>query len=276
MTSKATTAARIRRINKVRSALGQGSISAQQGYFTERPVMVIGLVCVTLLMLSGCVSSAKYEQMVSERDALLEQQAQLNSQVAQTEEEKAAAAKRAKEAFAEAERQKQLAAEKEAQIQAELVRQQEVYDNLQSTFAKEQEANQVKIEMIKSGIKVNLANEILFASGSAQLNEQGVEVLTRAAAELKKSPYQTVVAGFTDNVAISGGLASKYPTNWELAAARASSVVRLLEQEGVSPDQLLAISFGEHNPVADNDSDEGRAKNRRIEIIQRPVPVSTN
>ena len=102
----------------------------------------------------------------------------------------------------------------------------------------------------------------------------GKEVLTRAAAELKASPYQTVVAGFTDDIPISEGLKSKYPTNWELAGARAASVVRLLEQEGVPSEQLLAISFGQNSPVESNVTPEGRAKNRRIEIILRPIAVT--
>ena len=238
--------------------------------------LVLFAILLPLVFLTGCVSSSKYDAMVSERDSLLAQQADLSSQMEQTEAQKQAATMAADQALAEVARQKELADEAARAAEDERKRQQEVYDNLQSTFAKEQEANQIKIERIKSGIKVNLANEILFPSGSAQLNEQGVEVLSRAAAELKKSRYQTVVAGFTDNVAISGGLTAKYPTNWELAAARASSVVRLLEQEGVNPEQLLAVSFGEHNPVAQNDSDEGRARNRRIEIIQRPVPVTTD
>jgi len=169
---------------------------------------------------------------------------------------------------------KKEAAMKAEKAQAEIARQQKVYDNLQSTFAKEQQANQVKIEMMKSGVKVNLANEILFPSGSSELNKMGVEVLSRAAGELKKSPYQTVVAGFTDDQKISNKLKAKYPSNWELAAARAASVVRLLEKEGVAPAQLIAISFGENSPVASNDTPEGRSRNRRIEIILRPVAVT--
>lgn len=247
MNDQAVRAIRVKRFNKVRSPLR-----------TVRPGALLGAVGLPLLLLSGCVSTGKYQALEAERNSLLEQQVQLHSQVAETEAQKAAAAHRAQQA------------------QAELARQQEVYDNLQATFAKERSANQIKIERIQSGIKVNLANAILFPSGSAELNDQGVEVLTRAASELKKSPYQTLVAGFTDNVAIHGALQTKYPTNWELAAARAASVVRLLEREGVPADKLLALSFGEQNPVAPNDSEDGRSRNRRIEIIQRPVPVSTN
>ena len=223
-----------------------------------RTCVSIGLVGMALVVLSGCVSSEKYEAVVTERDQLLEDQVRLNSQVTETEQQKRDAAMKAEAA------------------EAEIARQQQVYDNLQKTFANEQKANQVKIEMMKSGVKVNLANEILFASGSAELNETGLDVLTRAAAELKASSYQTLVAGFTDDISISKKLVHKYPSNWELAGARAASVVRLLEQEGVASAQLVAVSFGQNNPVAGNDTADGRSKNRRIEIILRPVPVSMN
>jgi chemotaxis protein MotB len=248
--------------------------------------LVFGLLGFMFITISGCVSSGKYELMTQERDVALAEKAQLETEKSVLEKMKNDLVlerdnlneeqQRLSSLVAETEQQKEAVAMKAAEAQAEVARQQQVYDNLQTTFAKEQQANQVKIEMMKSGVKVNLANEILFLSGAADLNESGAEVLKRAAAELKKSPYQTIVAGFTDNVAISGKLQEKYPTNWELAGARAASVVRLLEAEGVPSAQLLAISFGENSPVASNDTPEERSKNRRIEIILRPVAVTMN
>jgi len=251
-----------------------------------RAATIFGLLGIFLLSISGCVSSGKYEAMVQERDNVQAEKATVEAEKKQLEAEKTriAAEKQSimdekaqiEAALAEIARQKEIADQEAAAAQSELDRQQQVYENLQTTFAREQEANQVKIEMMKSGVKVNLANEILFPSGSAELNATGIEVLTRAAGQLRESPYQTVVAGFTDDVAISGNLKEKYPTNWELAGARAASVVRLLEQEGVSSEQLLAISFGANSPVASNETPEGRSKNRRIEIVLRPVRVSMN
>ena len=216
-----------------------------------------------LLSLSACVSSGKYDKMVKDRDMVSAEKAELQNQVEQLRADQQAL----NEKLAQTEQQKQ-------QAHAEIDRQQMIYDNLQAAFSKEQQANQVKIEMMKSGIKVNLANEILFPSGSADLNAQGIDVLKRAAAELKKSPYQTLVAGYTDNVSISAKLKEKYPSNWELAGARSARVVRLLEEEGVPSVQLISLSFGDNHPVASNDTEEGRSKNRRIEIILRPVAIS--
>jgi chemotaxis protein MotB len=116
-----------------------------------------------------------------------------------------------------------------------------------------------------------MPGEVLFGSGSTQLTDSGREMLLKVSAKLKDASYQTVVAGFTDNVPIGGTLAQKYPSNWELAGARAARVVRLLEAGGVPSERLIAVSFGENEPVASNDDEEGRAQNRRIEIRLRPV-----
>jgi len=245
----------------------------------ERSGFSLALIGVLLVGLSGCVSSGKYEKMVQERDLVLEQKAQLEAEknsLVSEKEKLLDEQSRLNALVSQTEQQKQEAARQAKAAQEEIARQKAVYEGLQKTFAKEQQNNQVKIEMMKSGVKVNLASEILFPSGSAELNAQGVEVLTRAAEELKKSPYQTIVAGFTDNVAISGKLMERYPTNWELAGARAASVVRLLEKEGVASAQLLAISFGENSPVESNETPEGRSRNRRIEIVLRPVAITTN
>jgi len=78
------------------------------------------------------------------------------------------------------------------------------------------------------------------------------------------------IEGHTDDVQIAGLLAKRYPTNWELSAARAINVARHLQDQGIDPGQLSAVAYGEWKPVATNDTAEGKAKNRRIEIILVP------
>jgi len=146
-----------------------------------------------------------------------------------------------------------------------------LYDDLVSELSSELEANQIKISEIKDGVTVNLSQDILFPSGSATLNSDGISVIKRVSTKLKNIPHQIIVAGFTDNVPIKGELAKIFPTNWELAGARAASVVRLLEKQGVDSSKLTAVSFGENKPVASNDDWKLRAQNRRIEIRLRPV-----
>ena len=147
----------------------------------------------------------------------------------------------------------------------------QLYDQLVGELKNELEANQVKVKEMKDGINVNLSEEILFPSGSAELNESGQAVITRVSSKLAGKEYQIIVVGFTDNIPIRGNLAKRYPTNWELAGARAASVVRLLEKTGIESQKLVATSYGENFPVASNETVEGRAQNRRIEIRLRPV-----
>ncbi|MEE8508423.1 MAG: OmpA family protein, partial [Myxococcota bacterium] len=115
--------------------------------------------------------------------------------------------------------------------------------------------------------------EILFPSGSASLNSSGTAVLRKVGRRLLELPHTIAVEGHTDDVPV----ARRFPSNWELAAARASSVVRLLIDLGVEPERLKAVSRAEFAPIASNDSAEGRAKNRRIEIqLDAPVDDSVS
>jgi chemotaxis protein MotB len=120
---------------------------------------------------------------------------------------------------------------------------------------------------------VNVAQDILFDSGSAEVDKSGTEILGRVAVQLKKSSHQILVIGHTDNKPIGPTLVKQYPTNWELAGARAASVVRLFANSGLPTKRLLAVSMADVKPVASNATPEGRARNRRIEIRLRPVTV---
>jgi chemotaxis protein MotB len=136
----------------------------------------------------------------------------------------------------------------------------------------ELELGLVAVRLTESGLEVELAEPVLFRSGSAELSDKGRALLVRMAGDLRTTPYPVLVAGYTDDVPIGGALAETWPTNWDLAAARASRVVAVLESGGVPGRQLLAVSFGPNDPVAPNDSPEGRARNRRIELHIRPIP----
>ena len=132
-------------------------------------------------------------------------------------------------------------------------------------------AGAVKMELLRSGLQITLPNEVLFATGSADLKLDGQKLLKELVDALQDVPYQIVVVGHTDNVPIGPELAKRYPTNWELAGARAASVVRLMAGEGIPPQQLLAVSMGDTRPIADNGTPEGRKLNRRIDVRIRPV-----
>jgi chemotaxis protein MotB len=153
---------------------------------------------------------------------------------------------------------------------ATLERQQEA---LEDEIARWALAGAVKMELLRSGLQIVLPNDVLFAGGSAELKPEGQSLLKELVGALEGVPYQIVVIGHTDNVPIGSGLAKRYPSNWELAGARASGVVRMMVAEGIPPQQLLAISMSDTRPLAANDTPEGRKRNRRIEVRLRPVVV---
>lgn len=122
----------------------------------------------------------------------------------------------------------------------------------------------VTIKRGRNSIEVQLRTDILFSSGSADISVSAVPVLDRLAAVLKNSPNKLRVEGHTDNVPIH---TSTFPSNWELSAARAASVVHLFTDDGVAGTRLSVAGFGEFQPLAGNDSAEGRNQNRRVSLI---------
>ncbi len=130
------------------------------------------------------------------------------------------------------------------------------------------------IEVVESNeqLKMVLVDTILFESGSTKLSEEGKALLSVIAKSIKDYKNQRIVVeGHTDNKPIKSRLKNKFPSNWELSAARASAVVRFLELQGmVDPQRLSAQGYSYYHPVASNQTEQGRRQNRRIEIILSP------
>ncbi len=252
-----------------------------------------------LFLTSGCVTSGTYRLVVEERDELLESKVDLEQRVRLlTASNQSLGAERLK-LLDEMEDLLQARSALEVDIrklqrteailsgtlrdrEAKLASRGEELRNLQGTYEglvadlqQELADGQIEIEQLRTGIRLNLAQDVLFASGSAKLSRAGTAVVNKVAGRLKKAPYRIQVQGHTDPIPIRSTLRNRYPTNWELAAARASQVVRLLAEQGVGPDRLRAVSFAEYRPVASNETTEGRAKNRRIEIRLEPLDPSS-
>jgi chemotaxis protein MotB len=145
------------------------------------------------------------------------------------------------------------------------------YESLLEKMKSEISKGQVTISELKGKLTVNMVDSILFESGKAEVKKGGLEILGKVISILKDVKDKAIrIEGHTDNVQISRNLAKRYPTNWELSTARAINVARYLQDEGIDPGQLSAVAYGEWKPVASNDTAEGKAKNRRIEIILVP------
>jgi chemotaxis protein MotB len=114
-------------------------------------------------------------------------------------------------------------------------------------------------------LEIELNSSLLFESGEAALdNGKALELLGQIAAILHEQKNPVRVEGFTDNVPIH---TSRYPSNWELSSARAVSVVQFFIEEGVDPKRLVAVGYGEYQPIADNGTPEGRSRNRRVVLM---------
>lgn len=252
---------------------------------TAHPELAVAAVFFGAVIASsaGCVSSGKYRTLQQERDALAGRNQALQGEVnaanqkgdTLAQEKSALASEKAalEDRLAQLQEQEQTLGSQLKQHEEEARQLKSTYDGLLGSLKKELEAGQIQVQQLRDGLSVNLAQEILFASGSAALDKSGNEVLRRVAEQLKQTNYQVVVTGHTDNKPVGAGLVKRYPTNWELAGARAASVVRLFLESGLSASRLLAASLADTQPVASNDTPEGRAKNRRIEIRLRPVVV---
>ncbi len=144
-------------------------------------------------------------------------------------------------------------------------------DDLQAKFKKMIDAGHLKVTTRHGRVVLQLKTDVLFDTGDAEVKAAGKQALGEVAAALKTVPGKRFqVAGHTDNFPITTETKKKFPTNWELSAARAISVVKLLTQDGVDPSVLSAAGYSLYDPVAPNTSPDGQAKNRRIEIALVP------
>ncbi len=129
-------------------------------------------------------------------------------------------------------------------------------------------AEGVSVETDDQEVRIRLPERVLFGSGEAALSEEGLELVARLGRRLAEVTEGSVfVEGHTDDRPIE---TERFPTNWELSTARATSVVRLFAEEGLVPARMSAAGYGSHRPVGSNETEAGRAANRRIEIRVQP------
>lgn len=113
-------------------------------------------------------------------------------------------------------------------------------------------------------LELELSSSLLFPSGDAIPHQDAFDIIEKISAILAPFDNPIQIEGFTDNMPIS---TAQYPTNWELSAARAASIVRMLAMDGVQPERLAAVGYGEFQPIADNTDAVGRARNRRVVLV---------
>lgn len=150
----------------------------------------------------------------------------------------------------------------------------EMAEQLNAALSDLIDAKVIVVRQSSYSIEVEIQTDLLFSSGQAKLSIPAQDILVRLADALKKFPNPIRVEGHTDNVPIRS---SEFLSNWELSAARAATVVHLLMRAGVSPQRMSVIGLSEYRPVADNNDEKGRNRNRRVQLIiptppAEPVP----
>ncbi|MGH2898675.1 MAG: OmpA family protein, partial [Solirubrobacteraceae bacterium] len=203
-------------------------------------------------------TSKTREKLLLEKQSLDQERLQL---IGEIENERAGNASMRDELTAE----RAARASKEAEIQQLSGTYQSLVEQLES----EVRSGDIEIEELRGRLQVRALDQILFDSGSVEIKPRGREVLVKIAQQLAKvTDRQVRVEGHTDDVPIA---TPRFPSNWELSVGRAAAVARLLAEQGVSQQHLEVAGFGEFHPIAANDAPEGRARNRRIEIVLAPL-----
>ena len=143
------------------------------------------------------------------------------------------------------------------------------YAKLIEQLEQEVESGKLEIHRLEGRLQVRALDQILFDTGSAAIKAEGRAVLAHVAEQIRElGGHRVLIEGHTDSVPIS---TARFSSNWELSASRAAGVARFFVEQGLDPERLTAAGLGEFHPIAPNDSREGRARNRRIEIVLVPV-----
>ena len=231
---------------------------------TKSGIKLVGALIAAALAAGGCVSKGEFEKLQADKnqeiDGLQKQRDALDQQTKQLQSQRAALEKQQADLRAEVENLQR----QKSQLETANVQTKSQYDGLIQNLNAEVQKGQLQVRQYKDMLTVEVAEQLFFDSGKATLKDTGKEVLKKVGEALKGYDDKMVrVVGHTDNVPIA---TAQFPSNWELSAARATTVVRFLQANGVPPERLTASGSGEFSPIAPNDDAEGRRKNRRIEI----------
>ena len=224
---------------------------------TRRRLHVAGVAFAAAVALAGCVSKGDYQKLETDKNgeiaALKKDKTALEQQKASLEQQKA-----------ESKKQIDALEQQKAQLAAASQQDKSQYDALVAGLTEEVKKGELQVRQYKDMLTVDVAEQLFFDSGRADLKDTGKAVLKKVGEAVKGYNDKVIrVVGHTDNVPIK---TRTFPSNWELSVARATTVVRFLQENGIPPERMVASGRAEYQPVAENDTPEGRKKNRRIEI----------
>ncbi len=224
-------------------------------------------VLVAAFTASGCVSQGTYDKLEADKNqeitGLQKQREGLQGQVQGLQSQKTSL----EQQQADLRRQIDVLEQQKAQLQTASRQTLTQYDSLVRNLTEEVKKGELQVRQYKDMLTVDVAEQLFFDSGRANLKDTGKAVLKKVGEALKGYEDKVIrIVGHTDNVPITKSLQKVFPSNWELSVARATTVVRYLQEVGIPPERMVASGRAEYQPIAENDSAEGRKKNRRIEI----------
>jgi chemotaxis protein MotB len=220
-------------------------------------LQVASVALAAAFALGGCVSKGDYEKLEADKNGeiagLKKDKTALEQQQASLEQQQADSKKRI-----------DALEQEKTQLQSASQQKQTQYDSLVAGLTEEVKKGELQVRQYKDMLTVDVAEQLFFDSGRADLKDTGKAVLKKVGEAVKGYNDKVIrVVGHTDNVPIK---TKAFPSNWELSVARATTVVRYLQEVGVPPERMVASGRAEYQPVAENDTADGRKKNRRIEI----------
>lgn len=223
--------------------------------------LIFHLILVLAVMLSGCVSSSKYNSLLNDRNAINDKNRKLEMEVDSLSNKNRVMASELAE----------IEAEKNRALQAQEA-QRATMDEMIKELQGEIDDKTVKISMMEDSLKLELLDRLLFASGSTTITEVGENVLGRIAPILKQTGTRGIrVVGHTDEVPPGPTLREKFPSNWELSGARAAAVINVLQWGyGIAPERMVAEGVAHYRPLVPGTDEEARKSNRAVEIILAP------
>jgi len=234
-------------------------------------------VCVFGLATVGCGSAeleAENQRLRQELSDLQMQHNQLESRLGELEQSNEQMLAQLRAAGADRENLEQVRARLEADLAAAREREAQqrqrlqAFRNMLTQFREMIEAGQLRVRIVRGKMVVELPEGVLFDSGRAEIKDEGEETLRQVAEVLSQiENREFLIVGHTDNVPIRS---RRYPSNWELSAARGVVVAKFLAENGMDESRLGAAGYADTQPVSTNETEEGRAQNRRIEIVLMP------
>ena len=224
----------------------------------------VGAALAGAFTLCGCVSTGTYEKLEADKNqeiaALQKQRGTLQEQVQTLQSQRSAL----EQQQADLRRQVDALEQQKTQLLTASKQNQSQYDSLVKDLTEEVKKGQLQVRQYKDMLTVDVAEQLFFDSGRADLKDTGKAVLKKVGEALKGYEDKVIrIVGHTDNVPIKTKV---FPSNWELSVARATTVVRYLQEVGIPPDRMIASGRAEYQPLGENDTPDGRKKNRRIEI----------